>query len=77
MPLQELSHLAKYLSAEEKSYLSKRLFFKEETASQPPPPGLNTNSTPRKLEAFPPEIEMYTHPIYIDPMQLVSMYNPI
>jgi len=42
-----ISLLAKYLTAEEKIYLSGQLLFKDENYSGPAPPSLNTNTTPR------------------------------
>jgi len=43
-----ISLLAKFLTAEEKTYLAGRLLFKDENTSDPAPPSLDTSTVPRE-----------------------------
>jgi len=47
LSLEQHSLLAKYLTAEEKSYFWQQVYFKEDSAA-PAPPSLNTNTAPRE-----------------------------
>jgi len=47
LPMDQISLLTKYLLPEEKVYLSKQVFLKEEDVSAEAPPCLNTDKVPR------------------------------
>jgi len=48
LELDQISLLTKYLTAEEKTFLAGELFFKEGETSNPAPPSLSTNKSPRR-----------------------------
>jgi len=52
LPIDQISRLSKYLTSEEKTFLPRKMVFKEDSGSEEVPPSLNIDINPRILKAI-------------------------
>jgi len=65
--MDQISQLAKFLLPEEKAFLAKQVFFKEESSPEKIPPSLNANRQPRNraIGSNPYKVELLKNDVYI------------